>query len=97
MVHGVTPARSGVIFADAISPDKSCAPGAICASKKANIGKGCFVNNAYKKGQYGGTPLAINVTETATSTTYIYWVNDTNATIGIDGQASANYYCLTSS
>lgn len=95
--HVFPTVRSGVIFADAISPDKSCAPGKICASLKTNIGKGCFVNNLYKKGSYGGTPLAINITETGSSTTFIYWVNDTDTTIGITGKASANYYCLTSS
>jgi hypothetical protein len=91
--QGFQAARTGTIMAPAISPDKSCASGAICASKTTTLGKGCFFNNAYKSGSYGGTPLAINVTETNTKTTYIYWVNDTNKTIGITGSASANYYC----
>ncbi|MGA8576460.1 MAG: hypothetical protein WB609_12360 [Candidatus Cybelea sp.] len=91
--HGYATARTGTIFANAISPDKSCKPGDICASKKTTLGKGCFFNNLYKKGSYGGTPLAVNVTETGSSTTYVYWVNNTNTTLGITGNASANYYC----
>jgi hypothetical protein len=91
--HGDAMARTGTIFASAISPDSSCKPGAICASAKKAVGKGCFFNNYYKKGQYGGTPLAVNVTETGSSTDYVYWVNDTNLTIGITKMASANYYC----
>jgi len=95
--HGFAPARTGTIFGDVISPDKGCAPGAICASLTKSLGKGCFFNNAYKKGAYGGTPLAVNVTETASSTDFIYWVNDTGMTIGITKHASANYYCPPSS
>jgi len=91
--HGPAGGQTGQIFANSISPDSSCKPGAICASKKTSVGKGCFFNNAYKANSYGGTPLAINVTETNTKTTYVYWVNDTNQTIGITGSASANYYC----
>jgi hypothetical protein len=93
--HGMTAGQSGQIFA--ISADSSCKPGAICASKKTTVGKGCFFNNAYKANSYGGTPLAVNVTETNTKTTYVYWVNNTNQTIGITGSASANYYCPPSS
>lgn len=95
--HGFVPARSGMIFANAISPDGSCKPGKICASAKKAVGKGCYFNNYYKKGSVGGTPLAVNVSETGSSTDYVYWVNDTDLTIGITKMASANYYCPPSS
>jgi hypothetical protein len=85
-------ARTGMIQSDMI-PDSTCKPGAICASKKTTVGKGCFFNNYWKKGSTGGTPLAVNVTETGSSTTYVYWVNNTNQNIGITGKASANFYC----
>lgn len=96
--HAFASGRTGTIYADAISPDKACQPGSICASKTTSLGKGCFFNNFYKKNPaYGGTPLAVNVTETNSSTTYVYWVNNTASAIMITGKASANYYCLTSS
>ena len=85
-------ARSGVIQSD-MMPDTTCKPGAICASHTSSLGRGCFFNNVYIKGSKGGTPLAIDVTETNTKTTYIYWVNNTNQSISITGNASANYYC----
>ena len=85
-------ARTGVIQSD-IMPDSTCKPGAICASKTTSLGKGCFFNNLYVKGSKGGTPLAIDVSETNSKTTYVYWVNNTNQNIGITGNASANYYC----
>ena len=85
-------ARTGVIQSD-MMPDSSCKPGAICASSKTTLGKGCFFNNYWKKNNTGGTPLTIDVTETGSSTTWVYWVNATNQTIGITGKASANYYC----
>jgi hypothetical protein len=84
--------RTGMIQSD-MMPDSTCKPGAICASKKTSLGKGCFFNNAWKSGAYGGTPLTIDVTETASKTTYVYWVNSTNQNIGITGKASANFYC----
>jgi hypothetical protein len=85
--------RTGTIYANAISPDKSCKPGAICASATFN-GNGCFFNNFWNSGT-GGTPLTIDVTETGGSgaKVYIYWVNATSTTIGIKNKASANYYC----
>lgn len=90
--HAPMGVRTGVIQSD-MMPDSSCKPGAICASKKTTLGKGCFFNNLWKKGNTGGTPLTIDVTETGSSTTWVYWVNATNQTIGITGNASANYYC----
>ena len=85
-------ARTGVIQSD-IMPDATCKPGAICASKTTSYGKGCFFNNYYVKGSKGGTPLAMDVTETNSKTTYVYWVNNTNQSIGITGHAYANFYC----
>ena len=85
-------ARTGTIQSD-ILPDTMCKPGKICASKTTQYGKGCFFNNVYIKGSKGGTPLAIDVTETNSKTTYVYWVNNTDQNIGITGYAYANYYC----
>jgi hypothetical protein len=85
-------ARTGTIESG-IVPDSTCKPGGICASQTTSLGKGCFFNNYYVKGSKGGTPLAIDVTETNSKTTYVYWVNNTNQNIGITGKAQANYYC----
>jgi hypothetical protein len=83
----------GFLQAAAISPDKTCKPGDICASTtfKKN---GCFFNNFWNKSN-GGTPLAIDVTQTGSngSNVYVYWVNNTNKTISIAGSAMAKYYC----
>ncbi len=95
--HGFATARTGTIYANPISPDSSCKPGKICASSTIALGKGCFFNNYYKKGTIGGTPLAVNVSETGSSNVFVYWVNDTDLTIGITKKASANYYCAPSS
>jgi hypothetical protein len=85
--------RTGVIQSD-IMPDSTCKPGAICASKTTSYGKGCYFNNYYVKGSKGGTPLTIDVTETNSKTTYVYWVNTTNQNIGLSGKgAYANFYC----
>ena len=83
----------GYIMADSISPDSTCKPGAICASYKFNR-NGCFFNNFYN-GSQGGTPLTINITQTGAngSKVFIYWVNATNQTIGIKGNAQAKFYC----
>ncbi len=84
----------GYISADVISADKTCKPGAICASVTFNH-NGCLFNNFWN-GSKGGTPLAIDVTQTGPngSKTYVYWVNNTNKNIGINGQAQAKYYCF---
>ncbi|HYL26549.1 MAG TPA: hypothetical protein VEW74_01875 [Candidatus Nitrosotalea sp.] len=84
---------SGTIYANAISPDSNCKPGAICASATFKT-NGCFFNNKWNSG-VGGTPLTIDVTETGNSGSkvYVYWVNATSQTIAIKKQASANYYC----
>jgi hypothetical protein len=85
----------GTVQADAISPDKGCNPGAICASARLPVNRnGCFVNNFWNDSQ-GGTPLTIDVTQTGAqgSKVFIYWINATNKTIGIKGQAMAKYYC----
>jgi hypothetical protein len=95
--HDFAVTRMGTIYASPISPDSSCKPGKICASAKKAVGKGCYFNNYYKKGVVGGTPLAVNVSETGSSTDFVYWVNDTDLTIGITKMASANYYCPASS
>jgi len=86
-------ASEGYIAANAISPDKSCKPGDICASYKFNR-NGCFFNNLWNN-SYGGTPLAIDISETGSngSRVWVYWVNNTNKTIAITNKASANYYC----
>ncbi len=83
----------GYIRANVISPDKSCAPGAICASTTFNK-NGCYFNNFWNSSE-GGTPLTIDVTQTGSngSKVYIYWVNATNTAIGIKSMASAKYYC----
>jgi hypothetical protein len=84
----------GIIAAQAISPDKTCKPGAICASYTFNR-NGCFFNNYWVKNVKGGTPLAIDITQTGSngSAVYVYWVNNTNTNIGITGMAYAKYYC----
>ncbi len=83
----------GYIAARSISPDNNCKPGAICASTTFNI-NGCFFNNFWN-GSKGGTPLTIDVTQTGGngSKVYVYWVNATNKTISIAGQAQAKYFC----
>lgn len=85
--------REGFISAGPISPDKVCKPGDICASKTVNM-NGCFYINFWNKTN-GGTPLAIDVTQTGGkgSNTYVYWVNDTNKNISIAGSATAKFYC----
>lgn len=84
----------GYISADAISPDKTCKPGAICASYTANR-NGCFFNNFWNSSK-GGTPLAIDVTQTGPngSNVYVYWVNNTSTSIAIKDKAYAKFYCL---
>ena len=84
----------GFISAPAISPDSSCKPGNICASSSKFNRNGCFFNNFYN-GSQGGTPLTINITQTGAngSKVFIYWVNATNQTIGIKGNAQAKFYC----
>jgi len=90
----LTPAQ-GMVQADVISPDKVCKPGAICAKTRLPVNRnGCLVNNFWNNSK-GGTPLTIDVTETGSkgSPVYIYWVNATNLSITITGNAHANYYC----
>jgi hypothetical protein len=83
----------GTITAPAISPDSTCKPGDICASKTVHQ-NGCFYSNFWNKTN-GGTPLTIDVTQTGSngSNTYIYWVNSTNKTISISGSAMAKFVC----
>lgn len=85
--------HEGTISAGAVSPDKSCKPGDICASTTFNQ-NGCFFNNFWNSSN-GGTPLTIDITQTggSGSKVYVYWVNSTNQTIGIKGSAMAKYYC----
>jgi hypothetical protein len=87
-------ATEGYIQAPPISPDATCKPGKICASKKF-YHNGCFFNNFWN-GTNGGTPLAIDVTQTGPqgSVVYVYWVNNTNTNIAIKGNAEAKYYCV---
>jgi hypothetical protein len=82
----------GYITAD-VTPDTVCKPGAICASRTVT-GNGCLYVNFYNKTN-GGTPLAIDVTQTGPngSPVYIYWVNNTNKNISIAGKATVKYYC----
>jgi hypothetical protein len=93
MPRNAAPGRTGRIYADAISPDKTCKSGAICASTTFNT-NGCFFNNFWNNNT-GGTPLTIDVTETGGSgaKVYVYWVNATSQNIGIKNKASANFYC----
>ncbi len=85
----------GYISAPALAADKTCKPGAICASVTVNR-NGCFFNNFWVKNSKGGTPLAIDVTQTGPngSPVYVYWVNNTNTNIGITGKAYAKFYCF---
>jgi hypothetical protein len=88
----------GYVQASVISPDKTCAAGAICAKALLPVKRnGCFVNNFYN-GSVGGTPLTVELTETGAngSVVYIYWVNATSTTISIKSKAYANYYCPAS-
>jgi hypothetical protein len=86
-------ATEGTIAARPISPDATCKPGDICASQTVHQ-NGCFYSNFWNKNN-GGTPLTIDVTQTggSGSNTYIYWVNSTNKTISITGQAMAKFVC----
>jgi hypothetical protein len=85
----------GSVQAPAVSPDKVCKPGDICASTRLPVNRnGCFVNNFWNNNN-GGTPLTIDVTQTGGtgSPVYLYWVNATNKNITITGNAQAKYYC----
>jgi hypothetical protein len=86
----------GFLTARPISPDATCAPGDICASTTFNH-NGCLFNNFWVKGSQGGTPLAIDVTQTGPngSPVYVYWVNNTNKSIKIISVASTKYYCFS--
>ncbi len=90
------PAMAGYVQAEAISPDKTCAPGAICAKvSMPNPRNGCFFNNFWNNSK-GGTPLTIDVTETGGngSPVYVYWINATSTTsISIKDKAYAKNYC----
>ncbi len=85
----------GAIQARPLANETTCKPGHICASAKTTL-HGCFVVNFWN-GTTGGTPLAIDITQTgsAGTTTWVYWVNNTNQNIGITGNAQAKYYCPT--
>jgi hypothetical protein len=84
----------GFVQASPISPDSTCKPGDICASSKTFSRNGCFFNNFWNNSN-GGTPLAIDITQTGAngSPVYIYWVNNTNKNIVITGKATVKYYC----
>jgi hypothetical protein len=86
-------AAEGYVQGRPISPDGTCKPGEICASAQFNR-NGCFFNNVWNNAN-GGTPLAIDVTQTDGngSTVLIYWVNNTNKNIRIAGNATVKYYC----
>lgn len=91
---GASPAE-GFVQAQAISPDKVCKPGDICAKTRLPINRnGCYVNNFWNS-TVGGTPLTIDVTQTGSngSPVYLYWVNATNLNISITSMAKAKYYC----
>ena len=87
----------GFLSASPISPDSTCKPGKICASQTFNL-NGCFFNNFWNNSK-GGTPLTIDVTQTGGngSKVYVYWINATDTTISIKGNATAKYYCPRSS
>ncbi len=91
--HGVT-ATPAEGFLSTRAAKTTCAPGDICASTTIKR-NGCFVNNWWD-GTNGGTPLAIDVTQTGPqgSPTYVYWVNNTNKNIVIKGNVVGKYYCL---
>ena len=84
----------GIVQGATISPDHSCKPGDICASGTLPNRNGCYANNFWNNNA-GGTPLTIDITQTGSngSKVYIYWVNATNKTISIKGNATAKYYC----
>lgn len=91
----ITPSE-GYVQANAISPDKICKPGAICAKgSMSNPRNGCFFNNFWNSNT-GGTPLTIDVTQTGAngSPVYVYWVNSTSLNIAITGMATAKFYCI---
>lgn len=91
--HGTVAPAEGLLRAQSLAKS-TCAPGDICASTTFNR-NGCFFNNYYN-GTVGGTPLAIDVTQTGPqgSNTYIYWVNNTNKNIVIKSAAYVKFYCL---
>ena len=91
--HGAAAPAEGVMMSRPLAKT-TCAPGDICATQTLNR-NGCFFNNYYN-GTVGGTPLAIDVTQTGPqgSPTYIYWVNNTNKNIVIKSYAYVKYYCL---
>jgi hypothetical protein len=74
--------------------ETTCHPGHICASVQTTKLHGCYVVN-FANNSNGGTPLAIDVTESGAygTTTTVYWINNYNKDVQINGQATAKYYC----
>ena len=90
------PAAAGYVQGEPTSPDKTCAPGGICAkTSMPNPRNGCFFNNFWNSNK-GGTPLTVDVTETGGngSPVYIYWINATSTSIAIQDKAYARFSCL---
>jgi hypothetical protein len=90
--HQGTVVSRGVITGN-VAPDAqtSCQPGDICASTTVKFSQCFYVN--YIDSNNGGTPLTIDVTETNSKKTYVYWINTYYKPITIKGKAKANYYC----
>lgn len=81
-------------FVQTPASETTCHPNHICATLQTTKLHGCFVVNFANSGN-GGTPLAIDVTQSgaAGTTTTIYWINNYNKDVQIAGQATAKYYC----
>lgn len=84
----------GFMQARPLAGETTCHPGHICASLQTTQLHGCFVVN-FDNGTNGGTPLAIDVTQSgpAGSTTTVYWINNYFKDVQISGNATAKYYC----
>ena len=87
-------ARYAEGFAQTNASETTCHPGHICATLQTTKLHGCFVVN-FANGTNGGTPLAVDVTQTgaAGTTTTLYWINNSNKDVQINGLATAKYYC----
>jgi hypothetical protein len=72
---------------------EQCLPGAICATARL-LRHGCFFVDAASQ-RVGGSPLAIDATESGPSSpTTVYWINNTNRIVIVRQAADAYYRCL---
>jgi hypothetical protein len=84
----------GFVQAQPLASESPCRPAHICAALKTTKLHGCYVVN-FDNGANGGTPLALDVTQSGSSgsETYVYWINNYYKDVQIYGYATAKYYC----